>query len=92
LERARERERTVKAVPLAKPRNAVVRHNNKEGQGKGNFDVFEKLSPDELVGHTPTLNMTPNKPSASRLYEFYSRGLSPTFTASSTRRSPRARS
>jgi hypothetical protein len=64
----------------------------KSCRAKGNFDVFEKLSPDEFVGNTAPLNMTPNKPSACGLYEFYSRGLSLIFTASSTRRSPRARS
>jgi hypothetical protein len=84
------RERTVQTAS-SEAANAVVPGNNKELQGKGNFDVFEKLSPDEFVGNTAPLNMTPNKPSACRLYEFYSRRLSPTFTASSTRRSPRAR-
>ena len=48
---------------------AVVRRNTEEVQGRGNFDVFEKLFADDFVDHTPQPNMTPDKPGARIFYQ-----------------------
>jgi len=35
--------------------------NTEEIQGKGNFDVLEKLFADDFIDHTPQPDMTPDK-------------------------------
>ena len=38
---------------------AVVRRNNDEVQGKGNWGLFEELFADDFVDHTPQPGTTP---------------------------------
>jgi len=69
--------RTLTASDAAK---AVVRRNTEEVQGKGKFDVFEKLFTDDFVDHTPQPNMTPDKTGVRKLYG-YMREAFPDFHA-----------
>ena len=47
---------------------AVVRRNTEEVQGRGNFELFEKLFANDFVDHTPQPNTTPDKDGVRRLY------------------------
>jgi steroid delta-isomerase-like uncharacterized protein len=47
---------------------AVVRRNTEEVQGRGNFDLFEKLFANDFVDHTPQPNTTPDKDGVRQLY------------------------
>jgi hypothetical protein len=40
---------------------AVVRRNTEEVQGKGNWDLFEKLFADDFLDHTPQPGTTAGK-------------------------------
>jgi steroid delta-isomerase-like uncharacterized protein len=59
---------------------AVVRQNTEEVQGRGNFEVFDKLFADDFVDHTPQPNMTPDKAGVRQLYR-YIRDAFPDFHA-----------
>ena len=48
---------------------AVVRRNTEEVQGKGNWDLFEKLFADDFVDHTPQPGTTPDKNGVRVLYK-----------------------
>jgi predicted ester cyclase len=48
---------------------AVVRRNTEEVQGKGNWDLFEKLFSDDFVDHTPQPGTTPDKNGVRVLYK-----------------------
>ena len=48
---------------------AVVRRNTEEVQGKGNWDLFEKLFADDFVDHTPQPSTTPDKNGVRVLYK-----------------------
>src|SRR5260370_41681902 len=48
---------------------AVVRRNAEEVQGKGNWDLFEKLFADDFVDHTPQPGTTPDKNGVRVLYK-----------------------
>jgi steroid delta-isomerase-like uncharacterized protein len=48
---------------------AVVRRNTEEVQGKGNWDLFEKLFSDDFVDHTPQPGTTPDKNGVQALYK-----------------------
>jgi hypothetical protein len=48
---------------------SVVRRNTEEVQGRGNFEVFEKLFAPDFVDHTPQPGgFTPDRDSARNLY------------------------
>jgi hypothetical protein len=48
---------------------AVVRRNTEEVQGRGNFEVFEKLFAADFVDHTPQPGgFTPDRDGARNLY------------------------
>ena len=46
---------------ISEAAKAVVRRNNEEVQGRGNFNVFEELFADNFIDHTPQPDMTPDK-------------------------------
>src|SRR5438876_9327516 len=48
---------------------AVVRRNTEEVQGKGNWDLYEKLFADDFVDHTPQPGTTPDKDGVRVLYK-----------------------
>jgi len=48
---------------------AVVRRNNDEVQGKGNWGLFEELFADDFVDHTPQPGTTPDKDGVRVLYK-----------------------
>jgi predicted ester cyclase len=46
---------------------AVVRRNNEEVQGRGNFDVFDELFAFDFIDHTPQPGFTPDRDGARSL-------------------------
>jgi predicted ester cyclase len=58
---------------------AVVRRNNEEVQGKGDWKVFDELFAEDFVDHTPQPGTTADKPGVLALYQGLRAGF-PDFT------------
>jgi steroid delta-isomerase-like uncharacterized protein len=55
---------------ISEAAKAVVRRNTEEVQGKGNFQVFDKLFADDFVDHTTQPGTTPDKAGVHKLYTY----------------------
>ena len=55
---------------ISEAARAVVRRNTEEVQGRGDFDVFEKLFADDFTDHTTQPGITPDKVGARKLYTY----------------------